>query len=410
MSSLTLAWRNLWRNWKRTFLALIAIGMAQFIVLGMDGFMAGYGDTIINLMTGPMLGHVQVHAPKYREERSMEATIPGASELVKKVAAVPEVTNVLPRIFAPVLAAKTEEGFMGVVVGLDFVAESRPGGLLENASIPASPGEHPKALVGAFLAERQHLKPGDELALIGQTADGAMASELVTVAGIAKSNVDIVNNLGIVVDLPVAQEIFAMGDSVHELTIRGSDPARAEQLARSIAAVPGVGQLETLPWRKLAPEMVQMIDTQDRSTLITLILVFLAAAAGVANTMLMSTFERTREFGMLLALGARPGRILRTIAVEAVTLGLVGLGIGSALGMALNAYLAIHGVDMAAVAGEGVEKLSFQGINFELMIFPKNRGSAILSGVVAMLVTCFLSCIWPAGYLSRLEPTEAMRG
>ena len=416
----SLAWRNLGRNKKRTMMALLAIALAQFCVLAVDGFMAGYGDSMRNLMTGPMLGHFQVHAPKYRDDRSMDLTIAHSAKKISALNSLEEITNVMPRLYGPALAAKTREGFMSVVVGVDEKAENGLGGLFapgvmklvegsKNLAIAGDDGKVP-ALVGAVLAERQQLSLGDEIAIIGQTSDGSMATELVIVGGIMRSNIDLVNRLGIVIGLERAQEVFAMEDRVHEFTVRGTFPDEAQALSERALGLDGFDKLEVLPWQKLAPEMVEMMKMQDASTLLVLILVFLAAAAGVANTMLMSTFERTREMGMLLALGTGPGRVIGILLTETVLLGLIGIFIGTVLGVGFTLGLGMDGVDLASLGGgEDMRDLSFQGMTFDLRIYPRVRIEAIFQGLAAMIATCTLASIWPASYVSQLEPTEAMR-
>jgi ABC-type lipoprotein release transport system permease subunit len=434
-TSLKIAFRNLGRNRRRTYLALVALGLAQFFVVAVDGFMAGYEDALRDVMTGPLLGHAQIHAKDYRDERSMEKTI---SDLEAKLSVLAQEKNIeatFPRVFAPSLAAKTEEGFTSLVLGVDPTGEQRPGGLLapdnskllegsldfksgkpaqiqEGGTATEGSSENPRsALIGAALAKRQDLKIGDELALIGQTADGSMAADLVKVSGIVRSDVEMLNGNGILIPLGAAQEIFGLENQAHEITLRGVDSMKSEQLASSVAALPGFQDLEVLPWQKLSPQLVQMLGMMGISTLIILIFLFTAAAAGVANTMVMSTFERTREMGVLLALGAGPGRIVLILVVETLFLGVLGLALGTALGASLTAYLGQEGFSMAALAGgsDGATELSVQGVNFGFQVFPRLRLTVIEQTTIAMGITCLLSALWPAWFVSRLQPTEAMR-
>ncbi len=420
MTVFRLAWRNLGRNKKRTLMALMAIALAQFCVLVVDGFMAGYGDSMRNMMTGPMLGHFQVHTPKYRAERSMDLTINNVSEKLAALKSLDDVSNAMPRLYGPALAAKTQEGFMAIVVGVDEKAENGDGGFFEPGTMKLEEGskslaivgkeEKIPALVGAILAQRQQLKLGDELAIIGQTSDGSMATELVVVSGVMRTNIDLVNRMGVMIDLAHAQEIFDMPNRVHEITVRGENPEEAAELSKRVALLPEFTKLEVLPWEKLAPEMVEMMKMQDSSTLLILILVFLAAAAGVANTMLMSTFERTREMGMLLALGTSPKRVIGILLTETVLLGVLGIFVGTVFGTAVTWGVGLEGIDLASLGGgEDMKDLSFQGMTFDLRIFPRLRVAAIFQGLLAMGFTCTLAAIWPASYVSSLEPTEAMR-
>ncbi len=422
---LRLAFRNLGRNKKRTALALASITIAQFFVLVVDGFMAGYGDSMRNIMTGPLLGHVQVHAPDFVEKRSMDLLLSNATKKVRSLHDIPDVKTVFPRVYAPTLAAKSEVGFVSVVIGIDAAAERRAGGFLDASEVRASQGSldlprhvssdesSPKkgAIVGAALARRQNLAVGDELALMGQTADGAMAADLVTITGIVPSTIELINAQGIVIDIAAAQEVYALGNQVHELTIRGTSPNRADRLAAAIKNKGDFEQTEVTPWQKGAPELLQMTEMSDSFTWIILGFVFVAAAAGIANTMVMSAFERTREMGVLLALGATPGRIVWMLIVETLLLGAIGLLVGTALGSSVTAWLGEVGIQMSDFAGGGEEigDLSYQGVSFNMTIFSRMRSDVVVQSLVAMGITCFLAVLWPINLVLRLQPTEAMR-
>ncbi len=424
-----LAFRNLGRNKRRTALALASIVIAQFFVLAVDGFMAGYGDSMRDVMTGPLLGHVQIHAPGFSEKRSMDLVMDDASRKTRELRALPEVSAVFPRIYAPSLVAKSETGFVAVVMGIDAQAERERGGFLEELgasqavtalSSPAqaeasdaddgAPAAKKKALVGAALARRQGLAVGDELAVMGQRLDGAMAADLVRVVGIVPSSIDLINSSGVLLDIGQAQDIYGLNDQVHELTLRGKDPGAAEQLAAKVEALDSMAGTVVTPWQKGAPELVQMIQMMDSFTWVVLAFVFLAAAAGIANTMVMSAFERVREMGVLLALGATPARIVAMLIVETLLLGGLGLLLGSALGTAFNAWLGDVGVSMTQFASsDDLADLSFNGINFNMMVYARNRSEVLLQSLAAMGITCLLAVMWPTRMVLRLEPTEAMR-
>jgi putative ABC transport system permease protein len=138
-------------------------------------------------------------------------------------------------------------------------------------------------------------------------------------------------------------------------------------------------------------------------------ILFVAAAAGIANTMMMSTFERRSEFGMLLALGARPRRLVRMILLEAVVLGLVGVAIGSALGAALVLVTSRTGIDYAALTGTGAEEASFAGLNLSFVVYPRLQARHVWIGTLAVTLTSALASVWPAALVARLQPAEAMR-
>lgn len=400
------AWRSLGRNKKRTALALTAIAVAQMAVLLVDGLMNGMVESMTSTLTGPMLGHVQVHAPEWRDEQAPDLAIDRLGERLATIRAVPGVERAYPRLFAPALVAREVDGHAAMVVGVDAAIESAPGGMLEGLPAEARPRER-VVLVGAGLARDMGVEVGDELALLGTGADGSMANDLVTVGGLLSTPIDLVNRLGVVMQLEAAQDTFAMPDMAHEITIRGSgSTSEAPALAaRVIAEVDG---LEVLPWRELAPEISAVLDITGYYGLFVLFIVFLAAAAGVANTMLMATFERRRELGMLLSLGTTPMQLVRMIMTEAVILGLAGVAAGSVIGAALVLWQGQTGIQLMQTES-GPADAAMHGINLSSALYPYLRATDFVPGFVGIVVVSILAALGPALSTARLEPMEAMR-
>jgi ABC-type lipoprotein release transport system permease subunit len=405
-SDLRIAWRNLWRNPRRTLLALAAIGLSVTLVLLYDGVLRAYGDWMIETITGPMLGHAQAHAPGWRKDRAMDRTLRRASAAVAALRADPEVAGATARVYAPALAARGEEGFAVLVIGLDPELESGPMGLLAGAP---EPPRGRRALVGRPLAELMGLRVGDEIAIVGQGADGSLANDLFTVAGLASTSVDLVNRQGVLLGLEEAQQLFSMPDEAHEIVVRGRDAERSRALAAHVAAMPELRGAEVLDWRTLSPEMVSLVEFVQVAWVFVLALILLAAAAGVANTMLMATYERTHELGMLLALGAGPGRIVRLVLWEAVVLGLTGALAGAAVGVALVAATHRTGVDWSALTGTGPKELSFGGLRWSLVLYPRLAAVDVARALVAVVATSLVASAWPAVRAARLQPSRALR-
>lgn len=402
-----IAWRNLWRNRRRTALALAAIGLSVTLVLAYTSILRAYGEWIVETMTGPMLGHVQAHAPQWRKDRQMDRTVRKVSETLGWLRRDRDVAGATARVYAPALAAREEEGFAVMVIGADSRAEQGPARLLSDVVEPLQGGQ---AFVGRQLAAQMGLRAGDPIAIVGQGIDGSLASDLFTVAAVVTTPVDLINRQGVVIELSTAQALFAMEDEAHEIVIHARRPEAAAALARRLSADPVFAGAEVLDWESLAPEMVTLVRIIDLAGTFVLLLVFLAAAAGVANTMLMATFERTREFGMLLALGTHPARLVTLVVAESLALGLMGAVAGTAIGIALVAVTHNTGIDYAWLAGGGPTELSFAGLRWSLRFYPSLGASDVLRTVAAVGLTSLVAAIWPAVRASRLQPARALRG
>lgn len=405
-STLRIAWRNLWRNRRRTVLALLAIGVGQWALLATQGLMRGYADNIQSAITGPMIGHAQIHLPGYRDERALDLAMDDTGELVTRIRQLPHVADACARVLAPVLVAPETDAFVAMVVGVDTASESKPFGLLSGNQEGLAPGH---VMIGYRLANKAGAKVGQKIAIVGQAADGSLANDLFTVQAIIKGPVDLVNQMGIVMALDDAQALLAMPDQAHEVVIRADRLENVAAIMRAVKGLDSAAGLEVMPWRELVPELVMIIDMVDFAGYFVLGLVLIAAVAGIANTLMMSTYERMHEFGMLLALGCRPGRIVRMILAEAACLGILGVAVGTALGHAFIAITSRTGINMASWGGEQAAEVAYGGMRLPLDIIPRIEPLDPMIGLVAVVVVSLLSAAWPALVAGRLDPMEAMR-
>ncbi len=401
-----MAWRNLGRNRRRTALALTAIAVGQLCLLAMAGMMNGFKDEILKAITGPAIGDIQVHAPDWRKERAVDMSIPGLESTLDAIRSDAAVENVFPRVFAPALVAPREEAHMGVVIGLDPETESGERGLLRGLDVGLG-GR--RVFVGRIASRRMKASVGDEIAIIGQAADGSLANALYTVSAIGMTQLDMINRQGVVMSLADASELFAMDDEAHQIIVHAKERGEVDALAKQLRGSSALRGLEVLTWRELVPQSAEMLEMVDYATFYVLVFVFIAAVAGVANTMLMSTYERVHELGMILALGASPWRIVRMVFTEAAVLGLVGAAIGTVAGYVLVTVTSYTGLDFAAMGGETVENFAMEGVRMPLLVYPWLKVSDVLIGVVAILVTSIIAAVWPAIIAARLEPMEALR-
>jgi len=408
-STLRIAWRNLGRNRKRSLLALGAIAVGQLAFLSTTALLNGYGEQFLNSVTGPMVGHIQVHATGWRDDRSIDLALGEIDAVLADIRQHPQVDHASARVFAPALAALATDGLMSMVVGVQPDAESHPTGLLSGERLTGKLGSH-RVLVGSGLARKHDMAPGMEIAVIGQDVDGAIANDLFTVSDVIDTPVAVVNSLGIVMSLDDAQELFLMPNQAHEIVIHVKDREILDDTAARLSRLPLLTHAEVLTWQQIAPEILTFVNFIGVYKFIILSIVFIAAAAGIANTMLMSTFERTHEFGMLLSLGCGPGRLSKIIAVEAVIVGLLGVVVGTALGLGLVSLTSESGIDYAALGGSGsAYEIDYKGLRFTSHVYPAIVASDVIAGVVAVFITSIIAVIWPMLHIVRLQPMEAMR-
>ena len=413
-STWRIAWRNLRRNRRRTALAVTAVALGQLLVVFVNCMMAGSFDEMMRTITGPLVGHVQIQHADWREQQAVDLYLENLAAARAAIESLPRVESAAPRVYTAVLSApgrrtgQPADAEAAMLIGVDVAVEAARGGILEGLTperLPAGKG----VVLGKVLARRLGVRPGQQVAVIGQDADEFPVSDLFDVTAVVRGKVDVVNRLGIILSLPEAQAFLALRDRAHEIIVRAADSRDAEQIAAAIERIPALAGARVLPWKQAVPQLAGLVEMKGWFDLIFVAILFVAAAAGIANTMMMSTFERTHEFGMLLALGARPRRIVGMIFLEAVILGVIGVAIGSAVGVAAVAITAKTGIDYGALGGIRNEEVAFAGMTFSYVVYPKLELRHVLLGVIAVTATSVLASAWPASIAARLEPAEAMR-
>jgi ABC-type lipoprotein release transport system permease subunit len=425
--SLRLGLRNLRRNRWRSALTLAAVAAAVALMIWMLAMMEGWIEEMVRGTTAIETGQAQVHTAGYLESPRIYESFRADASLLEAAAGVRGVGAVSPRLRAFGLIGNEQRSQVVSVMGVDPAAEAAAtpigGAVVEGRWLtpsPAPPGEAREAVIGQGVARQLRVGPGDELVLFLEGADGSMGNELLRVVGVVLTANTEIDRLTAYLHLEDAQFAAALDGEIHELMLRGDDPGRAREMAAAVARAlggvagepdPGSVSPETLvarSWQEINPAMHQMIVLFRNSYVILYILVYLLAAVGIVNTARMSALERRREFGVMMAIGMRPRRMLRTLAAEAVVLGAVGALIGAALGIAVSAYHAAAGFDMGVFTDAGT--FSFMGVSFsERLHFVLTPANVVLP-ILLMLVVALLSGLWPAFKASRIDPAPTIAG
>ena len=245
------------------------------------------------------------------------------------------------------------------------------------------------------------------MTVLGQGRDGSIAATVVTVKGIYSSGIDEVDRASIHIPLKTFQEIYAMGDAIHEAVIIVESLSDVDGIKRSINAKlqtqNSKKRLTAVDWEELMPGLRQSIEMDLVSGLIFYFLLIIVVAFSILNTFLMAIFERTKEFGVLMAIGTTPGRLTKVLLIESMTITLVGTIAGIIFGSLITIYFQSQGFDISGAS----ELLSQFGITGR--IYPKLSWISAISGPMAVLVITFFAALYPALKIQRMQPVEAMR-
>jgi putative ABC transport system permease protein len=397
---LSLAWRNIWRNRRRTTISLLALAMGVMAIVALHSFRISANDEIIRAATRGMVGDLQVHGAGYQDTPEMATVVTAPAAVEAAVATALPAARCEKRVIGAGLASAREVATAVLVMGIEPM---NPGtrGALTIASGRGLGAPAREAVIGTGLASELGVALGGELVLVGQAADGSVANERFTVVGTADTGSTEANASAVFLELTDAQSLFVLGEAVHQVIVRlppGGDPVAASGRLRT-AVDPA---LEVLPWTQILPELKSSIDSKARNMRIVDVIVFLIVALGVLNTMTMATFERTRELGVLGALGTRRRRILGMILLETVLLGLIGFAVGVAL--AWVALLAIGQASTGAFGAGGI-----LGVRMPEAIRVTVRAAPVVSAAVVAALTMLAGGLLPAIRAARLRPVDAMR-
>lgn len=404
-----MAWRNIWRNPRRTNLTICAIAFASLLLVFMLSFQFGSYETMINTSVKIHTGHLQVQADEYQDKKSIRLVVPNPAKIANLLDKIPKVEAYTFRDQAFSLISSKERTYGVVVKGIDPEREafvSRLKSLIRHGEF-LSKDDTDKALVGKLLAKNLRVNIGDELTVVGQGRDGSIAATVVKVKGIYSSGIDEFDRASIHISIETFQEVYTMGEAVHEVVVIADSLRDIDAIKRTIKANLSSLKLKkpltVLDWNELMPGLRQSIEMDLVSGVIFYILLVLVVAFSILNTFLMAIFERTREFGVLMAIGTTPGRLTKVLLIESMTMTLVGIVAGIVIGSLITIYFQSHGIDISGAS----ELLSQFGITGRM--YPKLSLLSAVSGPLVVLLITFFTAIYPALKVRRMRPVEAMR-
>ena len=402
------AWRNLWRRRLRTWLAAGGVAFAIFLVSVFMALQAGSYGGWIDSATGMMMGHMQLQHPDYLDDPKVGNFVRNGTELVRLVETAPGVVGVAPRAEAFALVSVGERSYGALVMGVDAEREAAlftlPARLVEGEYLPRAES----AFVGASLATNLGVRLGDEIVALGAAEEGGVAALVLFVDGIFDTGVPDLDRSVMQVRLPALQAAFELGDSLHRIAVQTTD---ANNTARFMPAIEALtpADVKLLDWSALLPELEQSIALDHISALMIYWLLMILVALSLVGAFLMTVFERTREFGMLLAVGMRPNAIVGMLSIEAVCVWILGTAIGSVLCVAVVVPLAAVGIDIAGFEGfEEMEALA-QKMMMPTRLYPALDVDALVQAPVVMLVGTLLAMLIPGLRVRRMRPVEALR-
>ncbi len=403
--TLLFALRNIQRNPRRTLLTTSAgmIGMAGFIFL--ISLANGFVTELIDNSTGYIVGHLQVQHARFRTEMEPRYRLSSPEQLLATIRRHPEVAGAAPRVQAMALAASSGQSFNFMLIGIDPVAErevTRVHQVIQSGRPLAADDAH-GIMIGRRLADRLGLRTDDKLVVMAQALDGSVATAAYRVVGIFKTGSDAFDARIGFVTLTTAQSLLGMQQDISLIAIRLNELQATPAVRAALqSAWPG-GPTRVISWQSLLPELDQMAGYFSVSLRLITSIVLAVVAIGIMNTMIMSVMERTRELGIMMAIGTRPSQVLSFILLEALMLTSAGIAGGIALGVPLVEWLHATGWDLTAYAQAGQSIPGLTG-----MIHPSFVAAAIVNPALFLLAMSLFAACYPAWRAARLHPPAAI--
>lgn len=401
----TLAFRNLWRNRRRTLLTLSAMVVSSALLILALGVFSGMIDDMLTTTTRLYHGHVVLAAPGYQERRDLHAHLPADAIALPALDDAALLART-PRLRAFGLLSAAANSQPVEVLGVDPAAEPQVTTLHRQlvAGRYLRPDDRQAVVIGSVLAKKLDVAVGGEVVIVTQAADGSIGNDLLTVCGILATGDSRYDGRLALAPLPWLQELLALEGRIHEITVAVAEPMQAFAVADRLNAALPAG-IAARDWGDLLPEMREAIASFDVSRMIIVGILYFATGLGILNTCFMSVMERTREFGLLLAAGMRPWGIRRLVLLETLFLALLGSAAGLLGGVLLTWYMATVGIDLSGA----ITPVTYAGST----ILPRLRavfdaGNFWVPGgmlVAVALVTGF----FPANRAARLDPVAALR-
>lgn len=399
-----LAWRNVWRNRRRSLINVAAMGFGLAAIMFGQSMMKSLQGQLIEKATGSFTSHVRIQRRDVDEPKFPDKFMEHPDAAAKLLDADPRVQVWGRRIQLTGLVSAPKMSLGALICAVEPEKEHKltdmAGYLKEGTYLEGQPKG---VVMGRKIANRLDVRLGEKVVLMAQAADGSMGAEVFRVVGIHETGSESFDGQMVWIPLQAMQDLLGRPGQINQLAAKIKDIEQADEVAADLDAKLGPGNVGALSWRRIDREIIGIQAFQDGLLTIVLGVVFAIVALGILNTQLMSLFERVREFGVLMAIGARPRWVVRLLIVESALLGVVGTALGIAVGSLLIWHFGRAGLNLPV--GNAFKYF----LPFPSVIYLRPAWGMHAFACVTVFVVTLLATLPPALRAGRLKPAEALR-
>lgn len=399
-----IAWRNLWRNRARSLIIIISVALGMWAGTFINAIYYGMGQSRMRIAIDHEVSHIQIHHPAFGDDQEARYNM-DADSLRAALENRPGVRAFSLRSVAPGMLATTS-GSRGIRVnGVDPTAEQATrnlAGFVRQGDY-LNPGQRNRVLVSTKLAEKLKLDIGNKIVVTLLDTAGNITSGAFRICGLYRSENAPLDELNIFVVKADLDRLIGSAGRAHEAALLLSGDETLMPVYSDLKQT--LPQLKVERWQELSPETDLILSSLDTYTLVFMAIILLALSFGIINTMLMAVLERTRELGVLMAVGMNKWRIFGMVVSETVLLAIIGAPVGLVAAWATVHWLNRTGIDLSILMGEVMRDFGYATV-----IYPELPWHNVIQTLELVLIAALLAAVFPAWKALRLRPVEAIRG
>ena len=399
-----LAWRNIFRNKRRTIIAATAIGIGLAALIFVDALTIGMTENMVRTATASFLGDAQIHRKGFRDAQEVSLTIQSLDEVTEGLSKENIVEHFTQRTLASAMITSPANVSAIILVGVHPPTEK----FLSQIDDAITEGVYFEGdnsrdiVIGTKLAEILEIGIGDRIVVtVAQVETGDLSQEMFRISGIYHFVGEEMNSGMAFVRIEKAREMLAIGSEVHEIAVKFTSVAYAQDPTLPFWNAYSQHGNEALSWTELMSQLTAILEMTKYSKYIVGVILFFVVIFGIINTLFMSLYERMFEFGVLRAVGTRPFGMARVILFEAGALAIVSIGLGMVLGFLITAILNHTGIDYT-----GIEMV---GVTIQEFIYPVMTVQQFIIYPVWLFIFTIIAGLYPARYAAKMSPAAAMR-